>query len=255
MKPGVYLSAGVFLSLVLVASAVAGDKAKITNFHGTDRLLAEAFEKHGKYFADAAITSAAADASGRVTVNFTVKDRAGKGVVGIKGVSFSVAKLVPAGGGESFNKWVPYLWRSEVVRGFAAGGWRNPDGTAADQGDRESKGTLTDNRNGSYRYVFATNLSKVKTPVAGTAIPYERNRLHRVTLMMGGHEGPTATAYFDFVPDGSSVRDSRTIVQTNTCKACHGAEFHGHDGDRLPADAGPGDLQPRRGQGQDRGGD
>ena len=233
MKPGVYSFAGVLLSLALVVSAVAGDMVKITHFHGTDKLLAEAFEKHGKYFANATITSATADAAGRVTVNFTVKDRAGKGVVGIKGVSLSVAKLIPAGRGESFNKWVPYIWRSEVVRGSATGGWPNPDGTAADQGDRESKGTLTDNKNGSYRYVFVTNLSKIKTPVAGTAIPYERNRLHRVTLMMGGHEGPTATAYFDFVPDGSAVRDSRTIVQTNTCKACHGTEFHGHDGDRL----------------------
>lgn len=233
MKPRVYLFTGVLLSLVLAVSAVAGDKVKITNFHGTDKLLAEAFEKHSKYFANATITSATADAAGRVTVNFTVKDRAGKGVVGIKGVSFSVAKLIPAGRGESFNKWVPYIWRSEVVSGSATGDWPNPDGTAADQGDRENKGTLTDNKNGSYRYVFATNLSKIKAPVAGTAIPYERNRLHRVTLMMGGHEGPTATAYFDFAPDGSSARDSRTIVQTNTCRACHGAEFHGHDGDRL----------------------
>jgi len=218
---------------VLAVSAVAGDKVKITDFHGTDKLLAEAFKKFGKYFANATITSATADATGKVTVNFAVKDNAGKGVVGIKGVSFSVAKLIPAGSGESFNKWVPYIWRSEVVSGSAAGNWPNPDGTAADQGYHESKGTLTDYKNGSYRYVFATNISRIKTPVAGTAIAYERSRLHRVTLMMGGHDGPTATAYFDFVPDGSTVKDSRRIVETNTCKACHGADFHVHGGDRL----------------------
>ena len=139
MKPGVYSFAGVLLSLALVVSAVAGDKVKITNFHGTDKLLAEAFEKHGKYFPNATITSATADAAGRVTVNFSVRDRAGKGVVGIKGVSFSLAKLIPAVKGESFNKWVPYIWRSEVVRGSATGHWPNPDGTAADQGDREEQ--------------------------------------------------------------------------------------------------------------------
>src|SRR5512143_1749059 len=220
LKLTVYLFTGVLLSLTLAVCAFARDKVKISNFHGTDKLLAEALRKHDKYFANATITSATADAAGRVTVNFTVKDRGGKGVGGIKGVSFSVAKLIPAGKGESFKKWVPYVWRSEVVRGSAAGQWPNPDGTAADQGDRETKGTLTDNKNGSYRYVFATNLSKIRTPVAGAAVPYERNRLPRVTLMIGGHDGPTATAYFDFVPDGSSATESRTIVQTDACKAC-----------------------------------
>jgi len=227
------LLTGTLLSLLFAVSGIAGDQVKITSFHGTDRLMADAFKKSGKYFANATITSATADATGKVTLNFTVKDRAGKGIAGLKGISFSIAKLVPAGGGESFNKWVPYIWRSEVVSGSAAGNWPKPDGTAADQGYREDKGTLTDNKNGSYRYVFSTNISKTKTPVAGTAIPYDRNRLHRVTLMMGGHDGPTATAHLDFVPDGSPVKESRSIVETNTCKACHGTEFHGHGGDRL----------------------
>jgi OmcA/MtrC family decaheme c-type cytochrome len=233
MKWKGYLLTGILSSLLLVVSGIAGDRFTITSFHGTDTLLSEAFKKSGKHLVNVAITSATADAGGRVTVNFTVKDSAGKGVIGLKGISFSLAKLLPAGGGESFNKWVPYIWRSEVVRGSAAGNWPNPDGTAADQGYREDKGTLTDNKNGSYRYVFTTNISKIKTPVAGAAIPFERNRLHRITLMMGGHEGPTGTAHLDFVPDGSAVKDSRSIVETNTCKACHGVEFHGHGGDRL----------------------
>jgi len=227
------LLTGTLLSLLLTVFGFAGEQVRITSFHGTDRLMADALKKSGKHFVNATITSATADPGGKVTVNFKVKDKAGKGIAGLKGISFSVAKLVPAGGGESFNKWVPYIWRSEVTSGSAAGNWPKPDGTAADQGFREDKGMLTDNKNGSYRYVFTTNLSKIKTPVAGAAIPYEQNRFHRVTLMMGGHEGPTATAHFDFVPDGSPVKDSRTIVETNTCKACHGVEFHGHGGDRL----------------------
>ena len=227
------LLTGTLLSLLLTVFGFAGEQVRITSFHGTDRLMADALKKSGKHFVNATITSATADPGGKVTVNFKVKDKAGKGIAGLKKISFSVAKLVPAGGGESFNKWVPYIWRSEVTSGSAAGNWPKPDGTAADQGFREDKGMLTDNKNGSYRYVFTTNLSKIKTPVAGAAIPYEQNRFHRVTLMMGGHEGPTATAHFDFVPDGSPVKDSRTIVETNTCKACHGVEFHGHGGDRL----------------------
>ena len=230
MKPNWHALVAVLLFLLLAVASDAGDRvAKITNFHGTDRLFAQAFDKYGRYFVNARITSATADAGGKVTVQFTVKDRTGKAVAGVEDVSFNIAKLVPAGGAESFNKWVPYIWRLEVVSGSATGNWPKRDGTSADQGYRENNGTLTRNKDGSYRYVFATNISRIKRPVAGTTITYERNRLHRVILMMGGQKGPTATAHLDFVPDGSIVKETRSIVRTNTCKNCHGVFFSRHD--------------------------
>lgn len=228
MKPKRYFFAGVLLSLALAASGSAATKVAITDFHGTDRLLKQAFEKYGKNFVNATITSATVDVAGKVTVDFTVKDGAGKAVIGLKGVSFSLAKHVPAGKGESSSKWVPYIWRSEVVRGSATGNWLNPDGTGADQGYRESKGALTDKKDGSYRYVFANNISKIKTPVGQTPITYERNRLHRVVLMNGGQSGPTATAHLDFVPDRSTVSETGSIIETSTCKSCHGVFFGRH---------------------------
>ena len=52
--------------------------------------------------------------------------------------------------------------------------------------------------------------------------------------MMGGHSGATADATYDFVPDGSTAPATRDIIATEACQQCHGDEFHGHGGDRLP---------------------
>jgi hypothetical protein len=206
---------------------------RITNFHGNDALAAIDATAN-KYYANATITGATADPGGTVTVNFTVKNAAGQPVSGLRGMQFNIAKLVPASGNESFNKWVPYLWRKETVSGSADGGtWPNPDGTTANQGSRENNGTITDNGDGSYTYVFAKNISALTQPVGGAAIAYERNLTHRVSLMMGGSTGATATAHFDFVPDGTAMTETRDIVPTSACKTCHGDRFAAHGGDRL----------------------
>ncbi len=205
---------------------------QITNFHGTEMLLSTGdFEEAGKFFAIAKVTSATADADGTVTVNFTVEDDEENPVAGITGVDFNIVKLEPAGGGESYNKWVPYIYRTQTVEGSADGDWPNPDGTTAYQGYRESDGAFTDNGDGSYTYVFATDISAVT--VDGAAITYDRSLTHRVNVEMGGHAGATAEALFDFVPDGSAITETRNIVETAACKACHGVDFHGHGGDRL----------------------
>ena len=76
----------------------------------------------GKFIVDAHITSATADASGVVTVNFTVK-KDGVLYPGATGFSFNIDKLVPApppSGSPSadeisWNQWVPYLYRKETA--------------------------------------------------------------------------------------------------------------------------------------------
>jgi OmcA/MtrC family decaheme c-type cytochrome len=181
--------------------------------------------------AKATITGATIDAAGKVTVQFKVEDDTNKPLAGVKGVRFSVAKLVPKATGESFNTWVPYIYRAKTVQG--TGDWPAPDGTSADQGYRESDGTLTDNGNGTYTYVSKTSLTGVVTPVGKKAVAYEKSLTHRVALMMGGETGLTADATFDFVPDGSPMTEKRAIVTTSACKSCHGDDFHGHEGDSL----------------------
>ncbi len=231
---------------VLVATPVNGtngtngssaDNFQVSNFHGSDFLLADQLAKTGKFYAKATITSATADSSGKVTVNFEVKDPANKAVLGIKSIYANIAKLVPppVDGTLSYTRWVPYLVRIQMVSGSDAGNWPKPDGTWAYQGSRENNGTLTENGNGTYTYVFATNISNISFPDGGPAIAYERNLTHRVAIMMGGASGPTASAEFDFVPDGSAVTTTRNIVETTACKSCHGQGFAAHGGDRVTA--------------------
>ena len=88
----------------------------------------------------------------------------------------------------------------------------NPPGTTGLQGGSESSGTgatngtLTNNGDGTYRYVFRKNLTAA---VMGTTpITYERNLTHRVVIMLGGHAGPTDDDTFDFVPDGRLVTEN-----------------------------------------------
>jgi len=221
-----------------------GANVAVASIHGTNFLLSTGeFEEAGKYFATATVTSATADVAGVATVNFTVEDCRDAPpclpAPGITGMDFNIVALAPASGGESFNKWVPYIYRTETVAAPTEShhDWTTATGTVVEQAYRENNGTFTDNGDGSYTYVFATNLSTAVTPVGMAAIPYDRTLTHRVSVMIGGHSGATADANFDFVPDGSAVTETRNIVETSSCQNCHGAnEFHGHGGDRLTND-------------------
>ncbi len=235
-----------------------GGGAEITLHHGSAFLAEEAFINDGKFLAVATIDSVTADVAGVVTVNFTVETEDGDPVTNVPSVQANIAKLLPRTASEAWNKWVPYLYRTQTTSGLAAcqagptpeDCWSVPDGTAGVQGTRENTGTFTNHNDGTYTYVFAKNLTTVTTPVA---VSYERDRLHRVSIMMGGHDGPTATAFKDFVPDGSTVTEKRDIVLTSACKSCHGEEFHGHGGDRLLVENcvtchDPGSVDPHSGE-------
>ena len=162
-----------------------------------------------------------------------VADAEGVPVTSLTTAYFTIAALNPASGDESFSKWVAYVYREQIVTGSADGDWPNPDGTSNDQAYRESTGVFTNNGDGTYSYVYDTDISTVVTPVEGTVIPYDRTLTHRVAVEFGGHSGPTDDATFDFVPDGSPVTVTRNIVETATCQQCHGEEFSGHGGDRV----------------------
>lgn len=117
----------------------------------------------------------------------------------------------------------------------AAGEWPAAAGDWADQAYRESssKGTFTNNGDGTYSYTFATNLVTATLPTSGTLIGYDASLTHRVCIETGGHSGATGDACYDWVPDGSASPTTRDIVQTGTCQTCHGPAFDGHGGDRL----------------------
>ncbi|MBI5510873.1 MAG: OmcA/MtrC family decaheme c-type cytochrome [Deltaproteobacteria bacterium] len=202
----------------------------IANFHGVDTLVAGQLATAGRFIATASVTGVTADVAGVVTVNFTVANVKGDPVLDVLSPSFTIAKLVAPVTGEASSHWVPYVNKTVTVSGSANGDWPNPDGTAANQGTRERNGTLVNHGDGSYTYVFATNLATAA--VGGTPIGYDRSLTHRVVVIMGGASGPTATAYTDFVPAGGALPLTRDIVRTEDCQACHGWDFHGHSGDR-----------------------
>ena len=226
---------------------------RVDQFHGTDFLNATELATAQKYLADMTITSATASATGEVVVNFRVTNGT-QPVLGIRTVNANIVKLLPPATGESFNKWVAYIFRTQTVSGSDAGNWPNPDGTRAFQAYLESNGSLVDHNDGTYTYTFATNLSNIT--VDGTPVPYERNRLHRIAVMTGGHNGPTADAFIDFVPDGTTVTESRRLIDTGNCRTCHGEDFDAHGGDRLTVEVCatchlPGNVDPHGGQSLD----
>lgn len=215
---------------VTVSNGATGGNVAVTDFHGAAFMRSSGEYATGKFDVKVAITRAAAGADGALTVDFTVATPGpgGQPVPGIAAITADVAKLAPATATEKATRWVPYITRVETA---TAGDWPNPAGTTALQGSTEGSGTLTDHGDGSYTYAFATNLATVTAE--GAPVGYERNLLHRVSVMIGGHDGPTGEATHDFVPDGSAPIATRDIVQTAACKACHGEAFHGHGGNRL----------------------
>jgi OmcA/MtrC family decaheme c-type cytochrome len=206
-----------------------GSNFRVTDLHGTD-YLSSLDAAAGKYMVVATITGATADAAGKVTVDFSVATDKGDPVANIPSINADVDKLVVTNvaSGANLTNWVPYIYASETVSGNS---YPQPDGTKVYRGNRESNGTLTNHGDGTYTYVFATDISSVT--VDGNPVTYDRSALHRVAIMMGGHSGATADATYDFVPDGSTPVATRDIIDTSACKSCHGDSFHGHGGDRL----------------------
>ncbi len=154
--------------------------------------------------------------TGKPVVQFTVKDNANRGAVGIKAgssggnIRFTLAKLVPATATET-GEWVDYVIGS----------------TGTPSSDRT--GTLVDHRDGTYTYTFATDVTNVTTPVAIAWEPTLTTRLAiQVSGSVNGNALPYVNALYDFVPAGGTITDKREIASTAACNECHGKlRLHG----------------------------
>ncbi|MDH3514321.1 MAG: OmcA/MtrC family decaheme c-type cytochrome, partial [Gammaproteobacteria bacterium] len=160
-------------------------------------------------------------------VNFTVKNQDGVAVSGFSesDLRFNIAKLVPG---------TPSKWQNYINR-FSGGTM---------QGSQERLrsgypwGTLVDNKNGTFVYTFATDITDPAanpcpgpcTDVEGNAlnISYQSGLVHRVTVQQGNSSYPLYNAIYDFIPAGGTVADAREIVKTATCNECHNVlRIHG----------------------------
>lgn len=168
---------------------------------------------------------------GTLTVDFTVVDEAGFAYPYLTGsqVRFTIAKLLAAG---ATGAGEPSAWQSYVNRTESAP--TNPaNGTGTEntiQATSEANGTFTNNQDGTYRYVYSTNLKSVTSPLAVT---YSGENTHRVAIQISGGDVPVANAYYDWQPSTGLTTGilTRNMVSTESCNTCHG-ELALHGGGR-----------------------
>ncbi len=194
-------------------------------------------------------------------VNFSVKDAFGRPVVGLGNTSksatatvpslpnlaFSIAKLTPGSNG-SPSKWMSYIVTTVPSTTTAAAPTR--PGT-------DNTGTLVDNGDGSYKYTFFRDITKIKDDVAAMTVTGTNNKAdlgdltyvptltHRVTIQLSGDAPGTGSntptgaasgidrvrmkkpfdAIYDFIPaTGAAVTATdmqRDIVANAKCEECH----------------------------------
>jgi OmcA/MtrC family decaheme c-type cytochrome len=194
-------------------------------------------------------------------VNFTVKDGFGRAVTGLgnttksstatvaslPNLAFSMAKLVPASGG-SPSKWVSYIVTTVPTTTAAA---------APTRPSTDNTGTLVDNGDGSYKYTFYRDITKVSDTVAAMTVTGVNNKAdlgdltynaaatHRLTIQLSGNAPGTSTntptavnsgiaavpmtkpvdVVYDFIPaTGKAVTSAdaqRDITATAKCEECH----------------------------------
>ena len=152
--------------------------------------------------------------NGVTTVDFTVMTDQGVPITGLgywweqsnRFIRMTFSKLLPGANGDP-NTWVDYI--------------RNASGTPT----YDSGASVVDNGDGTYVFTFSTDVQNVP------GIPYEPGLTHRVA----GQLGQTSTVpieeqnfFYDFVPDGSAIVTTRSIVTMDACNECHdGLRFHG----------------------------
>lgn len=177
---------------------------------------------------------------------------------GLSNLAFSIAKLVPGTNG-SPSKWVSYMVTA------------SPTTTAGDVPTRpttDNIGTLVDNGDGTYKYTFYRDITKVKDLVAAATLTapnvaadlgdltYDPNALHRLVIQVSGNMrgtgtntanaadsgviavrmGQPASIVFDWYPATGKVPaaddpNQREIVDLSGCMECH-SKFTFHSGNR-----------------------
>lgn len=180
----------------------------------------------------------ASSTGGPPTVEFTIQDEDGNGVTGFTSARFIIAKLVEAANGES-SYWQSYVNTTETVEDGDDGS--QAVGSTGVQATYErpvsdtvtTGGTLTDNADGTYTYVFNKDLSAITT-ANGEAldVTYAPTLVHRVSIQLDGGDTHAlrANPSLDFQPSSgdtfalsaqSSSTSRRRIATTTSCNECH----------------------------------
>ncbi len=246
--------------------AAAGGTVNVgSNTATNESAIAAGAEAWAKLEAEVTVTKVAI--AGAPVVDFTVKDVFGKPVVGLANtaksatatvasypnLAFAIAKLVPGANG-SPSKWVSYMITTVPTTTAAA---------AATRPSTDNTGTLVDNGDGTYRYTFYRDITKIKSQVDGWTftgnnrkedlgdLTYDPSLPHRVAIQLSGAAPATGSntpnavtvraavnlenpvnASYDFTPaTGVAIPDAnltRELVSIESCNSCHDKlAFHG----------------------------
>jgi OmcA/MtrC family decaheme c-type cytochrome len=193
-------------------------------------------------------------------VNFSLADAEGKPIVGFgttsksasakfasyPNLAFSLAKLVPGADG-SPSKWVSYIVTTVET---------NTAASAPTRPSTDNTGTLVDNGDGTYKYTFYRDVTKIKDQVAAMTVTapnnkddlgdltYNASQTHRLTIQISGNAPGTGTntpdgvqvtagvplknaldVIYDFIPatgkPAAAADASREVVANANCESCH----------------------------------
>jgi OmcA/MtrC family decaheme c-type cytochrome len=213
-------------------------------------------------FADLRITATVTSVSisSPPVVNFKLANHEGKPIVGFgttsksstakfasyPNLAFSLAKLVPGANG-SPSKWVSYIVTTVET---------NTAQPAPTRPSTDNTGTLVDNGDGSYKYTFYRDVTKIKEQVDAMTVTapnnkadlgdlsYNPNLTHRLTIQISGNAPGTGTntpnavqttpgvplkgavdVVYDFIPaTGKPVTSTdakRNMTTAANCNSCH----------------------------------
>jgi OmcA/MtrC family decaheme c-type cytochrome len=173
------------------------------------------------------IQSAAIAKDGTITVRATIVDSDGNPLdrlgVATKGpVSMSfIADYIPAGQ----TQYVAYT--TSVSNASIPGNVKPPQTQAAN----DSGGTFTANAVGDYTYTFKTKapLTFDATTTNAIGVSAQRDLSEFGTF---DEWSETSNDVFNFVPNGTPVKVTRSVVTTDACNQCHDPLI-GHGGSRL----------------------
>ena len=213
--------------LIPAAALVAARPPKSTGYTG--RLKASHLDANQINFIrpgiKVKIVSAGIAADGTITARVNITDPKGlpldrEGITTPGAVSISlICAYIPAGKTQYFSYSTTTL-RSTLN-----------DNPAQIQAGNDSGGTFTKNTDGDYTYTF-----KTKAPAG-----YDRTVTHAIGVsarrdltefMTYDEWTQTANDVYNFVPDGSPVKATRSVVSTEACNQCHNPLF-GHGGSRI----------------------
>jgi len=119
-------------------------------------------------------------------------------------IRFTLAQLSPGTGGGS-SEWQSYVTRAD-------GGIEDIQATT----EKGSPERFIDNGDGTYQYTFANDLTAYP---AGPV--FDETKTHRLGIEIRGQAPISSNGIITFVPVGGAPLFERSIVNNDTCNACH----------------------------------